>query len=416
MGFPFSPNTKYTDFYDQARFKLVWNISFIFALLMVVLVTLSLTNNNYEPISYLVTLALSTGSLVALFVSRKYEIVSRIISISGLVVVSYTFLGLNNVLNYTTPLWMVIDVLFAYFTCGRRWGGTILGFNMVIVSLYFYLKFQDNLEGIPLFTDRDMHLYVIEYSVIGIILGYFLHMFVTTNYYAESKVKVVNERLNTHNALISKQNAEKDVMLKEIHHRVKNNLQVITSLLRLQSYEIEDDKSRTHFKEAIDRIKAMALIHEKMYQKEMLYNFDFESYVKSLSIELLAAYSTEKNVDFSISSNVTNIGSRTIVPLALLLNELISNSIKHAFDNSNEPRIIINLTNEGNNDFKMIYSDNGQWKGNSSTSFGQELINSMTEQLEGSIKLEKDDNGTSYTFVLMNIMERFDEQSNLHLE
>lgn len=409
MGILSPPNTKYTDTYDQARFRLVWNLSIVFALFILILSILSLSNENYEPVSYIVSFTISIAAIVALKLTKRYEVVSKVIAIAGFGIVSYTFLGLSDVINYTTPMWLVINVLFTYFTCGRRWGGTILALDMLAISLFFYFKFQDNMEGLPVYTDRDMHLFVIEYAIIGIIMGYFLHMFVSTTYFAERKVKVSNKRLNTHNTLISRQNEEKEVMLKEIHHRVKNNLQVITSLLRLQSYEIEDEKSREHFTEAIDRIKAMALIHEKMYQKEMLQNFDLESYVSSLAKDLLKTYSIDKNVQFKIESSVKHIGSKAIVPLALLFNELISNSLKHAFTEVSLPMITIVLMDIDEKEIELTYADNGQWKEGGEASFGQELISSMTDQLDGGFDLTKGSEGTRYVFQLKNLRERFDE-------
>lgn len=412
MGLLSPPNTSYTDFYDQARYKLVWNVSMVFASMILILSVLSLSYDNYEPTSYIIALVFSIGAIVTLGITRRYEIISKIIAIGGLGIVSYTFLGLSNVINYTTPMWLVINVLFTYFTCGRRWGGTILGLNIVVITIYFYFKFQDNIAGLPVYTDWDMHLFVIEYGIIGIIMGYFLHMFVTTNYLAERKVKSSNQELNAHNSLITKQNEEKEVMLKEIHHRVKNNLQVITSLLRLQSYEIEDEKSRVHFTEAIDRIKAMALIHEKMYKKEMLENFDLESYVNSLADDLLETYSVGRKIEFNIESSIDHLGSKTIVPLALLFNELISNSLKHAFVDTEKPLIKVIIKDVSSDEFELIFADNGKWKESGKASFGQELISSMTDQLDGTYRLTKSSDGTRYDFNLKNLREKFDETNH----
>jgi two-component sensor histidine kinase len=377
-----------------------------------VLTALNFSNEDYAPTPYLMAFIMALGSLIWLRMVRRYEIISRLISLGGFAILSYTLLGLNNVIQYTTPLWVVINVLFTYFTIGRSWGTTILGLHLVVFSIFFYQKFQSNLEGLPTYSDQDIHFFVIEYAIAFALIAYFLHMFVTTTYHAERKFKVSNSRLNNKNSLISKQNEEKEVMLKEIHHRVKNNLQVITSLLRLQSYEIEDEENTSKFNEAISRVKAMALIHEKMYQRDMLENFDMESYIRSLSTDLIETYSIHKHVEFRIESSVEQIGSKTIVPLALLFNELITNSLKHAFTNEETPLITIVLMDLSDRYFELIYKDNGTWKESEESSFGQELITTMTDQLDGTLKLRKGPQGTEYLFELKNISERFDESSN----
>lgn len=407
------PKTDYVDHYDQARFNLVWYLSAVFTGFIIILVILNLSNRNYAPLSYILACGVSTGSLIALKIFRKYEIVSRAISISGLGILTYTFLGLSNVVQYTTPLWVMINILFSYFTCGRMWGSIILILHFIVFGLFFEFKFQDNLANLPSYTDFDVFYFIVEYSLAGVLIAYFLHMFVTTTYYAERKFRLSNTRLNTKNEVISKQNEEKEVMLKEIHHRVKNNLQVITSLLRLQSYEIEGEENTTKFNEAISRVKAMALIHEKMYQKDMLKNFDLKSYIHSLSTDLLETYSLEKVVNIEVNSDMSEVGSRTIVPLALMFNELISNSLKHAFNDINKPSITINLCQQPDGYFELDYRDNGTWKEGKGASFGQELITTMTEQLDGNVQLNKTSEGTNYKFVLKSLSERYDERNRL---
>ncbi|MCB9195017.1 MAG: sensor histidine kinase [Flavobacteriales bacterium] len=403
------PKTEYSDSYDQARYNLVWFITLVFTGLILLLTTVNFTTPEYSPMPYVMALVMSAFSLFLLFRTRKYEVVSKIISAGGLFIVSYTFLCLAHVIQYTPPLWIIINVLFTYFTQGRLWGHIVLGLHFLVVVVYFYLRFQDNLAHLPVYSDYDVHMFVIEYVILGLLIGYFLHVFVSTTYHAERKSKISNARLNIKNGLISKQNEEKELMMKEIHHRVKNNLQVITSLLRLQSYEMDGEENKEKFTEAIGRIKAMALIHEKMYQKEMLENFDLRSYIYSLSNDILTTYSVTLNVEFEVKSEIDHLGSRTIVPVALLFNELISNSIKHAFREIDVPRISISLVPLDDDMFELTYSDNGIWKEASEESFGLELINTMTEQLDGELVINKSDSGTCYRFKLKNLSERFDQ-------
>ncbi len=409
MGLLSAPRTDYTNFYDQARYNLVWYISLVFAAFILILTAVNFSNESYKPTPYLSAFLMAAVSIIVLRITRKYEVMSMVIAVGSLAITSYTFLAHDHVIQYTTPMWVVINIIFTYFTLGRRWGTVVLLLQFVVIGIFFYTKFQNNLSALPVYDDLDIHYFVLEYAFACAFMGYFLHMFVTTTYYAERKYKVSNTRLNTHNAVITKQNEEKEVMLKEIHHRVKNNLQVVTSLLRLQSYEVENGESVEKFNEAISRVKAMALIHEKMYQKEMLESFDLENYIQSLSADLLTTYNLSQEVEFKVESNVEKVGSRTIVPLALLFNELITNALKHAFEGIENPRITIVLLDQSDRNFEMIFADNGSWKEGDGASFGQELITTMTEQLDGEYELTKGAEGTRYHFRLKNLHEHFDE-------
>ena len=190
---------------------------------------------------------------------------------------------------------------------------------------------------------------------------------------------------------------DKELLLKEIHHRVKNNLQLISSLLRLQSLDIHDEKVEKHFNEAVDRIRSIALIHEKMYQQNELSKIDLELYLKSLVNDILTSNTSNKLIQIDINSEIESINIKNIVPIALLLNELITNSLKHAFEEQNEGKITIKMKKNGECT-NLIYSDNGQWKTPSnSNGFGTKLIETLCIQLDG--KYTKDvSNGTTYYF------------------
>jgi len=210
--------------------------------------------------------------------------------------------------------------------------------------------------------------------------------------HAQEKYKVANQELS----LI---NEEKTVMLKEIHHRVKNNLQVIMSLLRLQASEVNDPKTKFHLTDSVNRVSAMAMIHEKMYQSDTLSKLDLKVYLNSLIDDLIKSYASTTKITVTIETEIDNIDPKSIVPFALIFNELVSNSIKHGFENKEEGTIVIQIKREATDRILMTYFDNGTWKsGNSeSGSFGLEMIETFTEQLDG--KLTRSiENGTKYSF------------------
>jgi len=162
------------------------------------------------------------------------------------------------------------------------------------------------------------------------------------------------------------------------------------------------------FDSTVSRIIAMALIHEKMYQNDNLSKINLENYLKSLATDILRANQINKEVEFSISSELEIIGNRTIVPLALIFNELISNSLKHAFIgeeyDSKKCEIKSYIKMIDNDMFTIQYQDNGVWSDKmKESSFGIELIETFTEQLEGEMSRSSTLEGTIYIFKLKNI-------------
>jgi PAS domain S-box-containing protein len=154
---------------------------------------------------------------------------------------------------------------------------------------------------------------------------------------------------------------EKEVLLKEIHHRVKNNLQVITSLLNLQSRGIKDEDSREMFKDSQARVKSMALIHEKLYRSDDLARIDFADYVRSL-VNYLTQSFRDGVTRVDIVHNVDNIHLSVdmAVPCGLIINELVSNSLKHAFGERSAGTIVIEFHSHNDSEMLLLVSDNGR--------------------------------------------------------
>lgn len=195
---------------------------------------------------------------------------------------------------------------------------------------------------------------------------------------------------------------EKESLLKEVHHRVKNNLQIISSLLRLQSDYIEDEKALTSFKDSQNRIRSMALIHEKLYQSRDVSNIDFIEYIRDLVSHLLRSYTaTSQFVNLKIDANNIWLNIDTAIPCGLIINELVSNSLKHAFPQpSLDNEISIAIHPADGNRFRLVVSDNGRGfpQGidfRDTDSLGLQLVCTFTEQLEGAIELDTR-NGTAF--------------------
>ena len=398
MNFFTPPKTKYTDYYEISKFNLIWNFSMaIFVLLIAVTVSNS-SNENYSSIPNIIAVLICATVMFSLYKTKKYRGVAIGAVLSILILISLTFFFQRNVVHYTTPMWMILNILLSFFILGKKWGSFIFAAHYIVLFLYFTFNLKSNLEGLPILKNGDIWNFIIESAIVGAGIFYILIQYIKTTKHAEHEVKAVNDSLIDKNSLISEQNEEKEVMLKEIHHRVKNNLQIITSILRLQSHDIQDEKVIAPFKEAINRVSSISLIHEKMYQADTITNFDLEDYFKSLSMNIVANYTYKKEIEINVQSSVTMIHSKSIVPIAMLYNELITNSVKHAFGDVELPKITVSFNPIDNEYFEMIYTDNGRWMENTNTSFGTELIQAMTEQLDGYYTIDKNNSGTSYSF------------------
>jgi len=191
------------------------------------------------------------------------------------------------------------------------------------------------------------------------------------------------------------------VLLREIHHRVKNNLQIIVSLLNLQSRFITDSKLLDVFSEIQNRVRSMSLIHEKMYKTENLKTVNIAEYVTDLSQSLLDTYQLGQKVNLDVEVDENRFNSDTLTPLGLIINEVISNALKYAFHEDKTGRIFVRLTKLDSFRFRLVIGDDGigipsgMSVGNKET-FGTELITAVSEQLNGSIKLLHEVGGTVY--------------------
>lgn len=197
---------------------------------------------------------------------------------------------------------------------------------------------------------------------------------------------------------------EKETLLKEIHHRVKNNLQIISSLLRLQSRQIREPVALAVFKESQNRVQAMALIHEKLYQSSNMAQIDFEEYIKTLVQELFRSYNAYRRaIAFTVKVNQLSLAISLATPSGLIINELVSNSLKYAFTETLGGQIFIGLQERIRGQFTLIISDNGiglpkNLDFRNTNSLGLQLVCRLTKQLNGTIELDRSQ-GTEFKIV-----------------
>ncbi|MBL7912025.1 MAG: tetratricopeptide repeat protein [Bacteroidia bacterium] len=201
--------------------------------------------------------------------------------------------------------------------------------------------------------------------------------------------------------IINKQKETIEHLLKEIHHRVKNNLQVISSILNLQKGYIDDEKNREVFQDCQNRIYAMAAIHEKLYTKAALTNINLQDYITTLISQLIDTYKVKYPIKQEVEVNVGGLKLDTLITVGLITNEIISNSIKYAFNNAEDNLVFFKLSkNISTSIYTLTIGDNGKGIGfnffEAQPSFGVELIKVLVEQLDGKIVHHQDLKGTVY--------------------
>jgi PAS domain S-box-containing protein len=186
---------------------------------------------------------------------------------------------------------------------------------------------------------------------------------------------------------------EKEVLLQEIHHRVKNNLQVISSLLDLQSQRFTDKVALEVFQESQNRIKLMALVHETLYKYKDFVRLNFSEFVKTLTDYLFRAYKKEASgITLQLNLDEVRLKLDKAIPCGLIISELISNSLKYAFPNRSQGEISLSLTHDDHNYLNLIVQDNGvgfplNWESGRGKSLGLQLVNILTNQLEGTLEI-----------------------------
>ncbi len=248
------------------------------------------------------------------------------------------------------------------------------------------LSLVDNLNQLKIQNQR--------YWLFGTLAGLGLLSFLLFRLFGQKK------KIESQNQIISKSLKEKDILLREIHHRVKNNLQLVSSLLGLQSNYIQDANALQAINSGKLRVKSMALIHQNLYNKENLTGVSVREYIEKLSTELMGSFnvgSDQVKLHCDIPDMLLDVD--TLVPLGLIINELLTNALKYAFPDGRSGNIYLKVS-ESNDQLMLNFSDDGigmDLNKRSAESFGYKLIDTLLEQLEGEMQI-KNENGTQLFF------------------
>lgn len=255
------------------------------------------------------------------------------------------------------------------------------------------LKSKQEREKLELEIELSNEKEILVYSIFGVsTVCLILIILIVTNAYRKNKKT---------NQQLSHSIEEKQILFKEVHHRVKNNFQIISSLLSLQQGKEDNEAARKVLKDAQGRIRSMSLVHEMLYKKNEAKEITFDHYVYELTSVILDSFRKGKNdIELTIESDEILFDLEMSVPLGLILNEIITNSVKHAFQGVEKPEIKISLRKQEAGVYRMIIEDNGVGMtqdqiNESRDSLGMELIQILSEQLNGSCKITGE-KGTKY--------------------
>jgi two-component system, sensor histidine kinase PdtaS len=197
-------------------------------------------------------------------------------------------------------------------------------------------------------------------------------------------------RRKKYSMLLEKQNKEKEFLLKEIHHRVKNNLETISSLLSLQAEQVDNDELREIMFESQNRVQSMGIIHQNLYQGENLAAIEMKNYFENLGGYIIDSFNASKRVSLDCTMELMELDVDRAIPIGLIVNELMTNSLKYAFPEGKKGKITISLS-ETNSHLNLRIADNGIGMDKNGkitgTGFGTQLVKLLTQQLDGKMTL-----------------------------
>lgn len=395
-----APKHSYTNFLDISKYTTTWkvNLYMSFFLILITIYYFFIDDMSFKIYSY--GFLISLLGLLVLYFTRNYFTTTIVLVLTLLMLVFFSIFFLNVKSDVLETEWLMVILVFAFFKLGDKLGIIVLSTVLTLFSIYILFAYRGDVSITNYSTEMFVG-YLIEFTFPMFILVYYVYLSVKSNQISESNLRSAHSILQDQYLKIKEQHEEKTVLLKEIHHRVKNNLQVITSLLRLQSSDLNQNDVKIHFDDAINRIMTLSLIHQKMYQKDNLSLIDTQDYFNTLIADLITSLSVNIPVQLKINSEIDYIGTKSFVPLALIISELVSNSLKHAF--KNDGFIAIDFVKEDHL-VHVRYFDNGNWKdGQEKSSFGIQLVQTLCRQLGGTYKREILSKGTTYHLIALDV-------------
>ncbi|RTE53464.1 sensor histidine kinase [Arenibacter aquaticus] len=354
------------------------------------------------PVSFITFGLLNLVNTLLFHKHRKLTLTYNITSISGLlasIIITLYSGGINSPFIFVLAL-----IVFAGYISTRGYGRIYLNLNLVVIILIYSQSLPDfsfTHNVVPVESRNIFGLFSILFSVY--LLGGVIGKNLLKAHHELHKIRNENE------ARIK----EKDTLLKEIHHRVKNNLQTVSSLLSLQSRVIEEPRMKNMIKSSQNRVISMAMVHEMLYMRHDLSKIEYKSYVEELTDYLVRSFKgSENNISLKINIPDVKLGIDTAIPLGLLINEVVTNALKYGIKDNEPGEIYINLQKSNDKDYILYIGDNGEGypetiSHKNTKSLGLKLIYNLSRQLKGSIKRDFSKKGTNYIVEFSDIQHPF---------
>ncbi|MFN3997402.1 histidine kinase dimerization/phosphoacceptor domain -containing protein [Algoriphagus sp.] len=348
-------------------------------------------------------------SLSSLFRIKKYYWTKHLVWLALLRTANYFIPVFNFILFDATIILAVIILMVIIMRIAineKNRGALYVTIGAIGTSVFLLVNRMVNADLITLstfFYYVDLILLYISYP-----LGIYIYI---TNQYGRLFLAMeheVAERTQQLNAMVSDltktqqelslKNNQNVLLLKEIHHRVKNNLEVVSGLLALQSAKMDDPTMQEVMLASQNRVQSMGILHQKLYQSEHLAFIEMKNYFENLCINILDSYNESERIKVTIEMPELEFDVDTAVPLGLIVNELLTNSLKYAFPTGEKGNIELSLKKVGEDDFQLKISDNGVGKvvdaKAKGTGFGTQLVELLTRQIDGKL-IQDVSNGTT---------------------
>ncbi|BDW93204.1 sensor histidine kinase [Flagellimonas marinaquae] len=325
---------------------------------------------------------------------------TSILSMIGAIVITMYSGGIQSPFIFVLAI-----IVFAGYVTTKVFGQLYLIINLAVLTLLFLYDtgdFRISENTVPM-QSRSWFAYLSAVFAVYLLGGVFGKNLLRAHHRLYKSRNEIQDRI-----------AEKETLLKEVHHRVKNNLQTVSSLLSLQSRAIDDDKISNIIKSSQNRVVSMAMVHEMLYKRDdYLSKIELKPYVQELCDYLVRSVKgsgTDVKVDLDIKNYKLSID--TIIPLGLIINETITNALKYGIAGVQNGEIHVSVDKIGDNRYKMYLGDNGigyseEINPKTSNSLGLKLIYNLARQLRGSITRDYAKQGTHYSIEFEEVIEQF---------
>ncbi len=383
---------------QKERFRFVMMPSLILGVLTNVYIGSLMFLNDikwplFVPVLSGLTFILLFGLLKKEKISAKYTfLIGAYMVILEVIFHNYIF-GWGS--GFVTYLFL-LAVVFLLDTTWKMRTSLIFLSSVLIAGILMSVVTFGNEPLYPMSSDWVNFIYVSNLIIVGVVVVVVMFYFSFTLNSQDEQLRTANVELATQNKEISEQHKKLQVLVREIHHRVKNNLQIISSLMSLQRNTVNDERLVQVLNESKMRVEAIALIHQKLYQDENVNYVDFPSYLEEL---LVMQKRLGKDVNCELEATEAIINLDIAVPLGLVVSELITNAIKHGLKDIENPKLKIILEKDHGH-YHLRVKDNGvglpeDFSLEDPSSFGSEIIVALTNQIDAKITY-KNDNGACF--------------------